>query len=87
MTYRNIKKTFCCTICERKTPDKFIEKHHLTPKSYKGKKKIFVCIDCADQTHNLFNNKELRDKYNTLEKLKSNEKIQKWISWIQKKTK
>lgn len=73
-----------CSICNRITPEKYQEKHHLIPKSKKGKETIIVCIDCGNQIHLLFNLKELRDKYNTLEKLKSNEKIIKWITWIKK---
>jgi len=75
-----------CVICEREVPgERFLEKHHLIPKCGKGKDTVKVCVDCGDQIHVLFTEKELRDIYNTVEKLKSNERMQKWIRWIQKR--
>lgn len=44
-----------------------------------------VCIDCGDQIHNIFSNKELEREYNTLEKLIAHPPMQKWIKWIRKK--
>ena len=65
------------------------EKHHLIPRSKKGKKTptILVCKDCADQVHKLFTNKELAKEFNTLEKLLADPKIQKWIAWVKNKKK
>jgi ribosomal silencing factor RsfS len=74
-----------CSLCQRVTPEAYYEKHHLTPHCKKGSNYIWMCQDCADQVHELFTNNELRDIYNTLESLLSNEKIQKWIQWIRKK--
>jgi hypothetical protein len=78
-----------CLICGRNTPEKFAEKHHLTPVSKKGrrKEKALVCIDCGDHIHEVFTNNELRDNYNSLEALRTNERIQKWIKWIRKQKK
>ena len=75
-----------CNLCVRVIPSKnFKEKHHLVPHSKGGKEKVPVCIDCGNQIHELFSNNELRDKYNSIEALKANEKVQKWISWIRKR--
>lgn len=75
-----------CSICRRHIPiSEYTEKHHLVPKSKKGKETILVCIDCADQIHNLFDIKELAREYNSLEKLLSHSSIQKWVSWVRKK--
>lgn len=74
-----------CQICNRETPEEFQEKHHLKLRKKDKKKTIDVCIDCGDQIHKLFTNKELKKVYNTLEALLNNEKIQKWINWISKK--
>ena len=73
-----------CIFCQRETPEQYLEKHHLTPKCKKGKDTIAVCCDCGDQIHLLFDNKELEREYNTVEKLLSNERMQKWIGWIRK---
>ncbi len=74
-----------CPFCRRETPDNFVEKHHLTPKCKKGKEVIYLCSDCGDQIHLLFSNKDLERKYNTLESLLSNEKMQKWVKWVSNK--
>lgn len=75
-----------CSLCDRVIPsDHYKEKHHLTPRSKGGKDKVPVCIDCGNQIHLLFTNNELRDKYNSIQALKSDERIQKWISWIRKR--
>lgn len=82
---------FKCSICSRITPEEFQEKHHLFPrKSRKSKKKndiIILCCSCADILHQLFTNKELRQQYNSIENILSNDKIQKWIKWVSKKPK
>lgn len=76
-----------CPLCRRIPPS--FEKHHLTPRCKKGGKRgtILLCIDCGDQIHQLFTNKELAKEYNTLEKLLANPKIQKWIEWVKNKKK
>lgn len=76
-----------CILCDRDVPINYQEKHHLIPKSKKGKgtDTAEVCVDCGDQLHKLFTNKELKDEYNTIDKLKTNEKIQKWIDWVKKR--
>lgn len=79
------KEILICSICLREVPEVYFEYHHLTPRCKKGKEKIGVCCDCGNQIHKLFTIKELKNQYNTLEVLLSNEKIQKWIKWIRKK--
>jgi hypothetical protein len=74
-----------CSLCRRDTPDVHLEKHHLKPHSKDSKDTIQVCCDCGDQLHILFTNNELRDKYNTVEALRSNERVRGWIKWIRKK--
>ena len=74
-----------CSICNRLTPINYIEKHHLKPKCKKGKETILVCNSCGDMIHKLFTISELNKNLNTLDAIKSNERIQKWIKWINKK--
>ncbi|MBD3261405.1 MAG: hypothetical protein GF334_06925 [Candidatus Altiarchaeales archaeon] len=74
-----------CTLCGRDIPERrYVEKHHLTPRSKKGRETIIVCSDCGNQVHRLFTNNELRDTYNTVEVLLSDPRMQKWIRWIRK---
>jgi hypothetical protein len=59
-----------------------MEKHHLVPAAKGGKNAEIVCIDCGDQIHQLFSNNELRDLYNTMDKLRVHPAVQKWIKWV-----
>ena len=74
-----------CPICTRLTPYMYQERHHLVPKCKKGKNYIIVCKDCGDQIHQLFTVKDLSKKYNTLQKLLEQQKIQNWIDWVRTK--
>jgi 5-methylcytosine-specific restriction protein A len=80
-----MENCYICSLCERSVPSTYIEKHHLIPRCKNGKGTVSLCIDCGNQVHLLFSIKELEKTYNTLEALKNNEKVQKWIKWIQKK--
>jgi 5-methylcytosine-specific restriction endonuclease McrA len=75
-----------CPLCERIIPDgRYLEKHHLVPRAKGGKETEFLCIDCGNQVHELFTNNELRDVYNTIEALKKDERVWRWIKWVSKK--
>jgi len=76
-----------CPICTRDVPERYQEKHHLTPKSKGGSKKetVLVCCNCGDMLHKLFTNKELKKKYNTIEAILSHPDVQKWVSWVKEK--
>jgi C4-type Zn-finger protein len=67
---------FTCPVCRREVPLEFQEKHHLVPKSKKGKETIILCRSCGDQLHKLFTNKQLEKTYKTIEAILSNEKYE-----------
>ena len=81
----NDKPNIDCPICGRDTPSKYQEKHHLIPKSKKGKITIRLCKSCGDMLHKIFSLKELAKEYNTLEAILSHPDVQKWIKWVRKK--
>jgi hypothetical protein len=74
-----------CNLCGRFTNEDNREKHHLIPRAKGGKSTEYVCVDCGNQIHKLFTNNELKKDFNTIEKLKANDKVQTWIRWVQKK--
>jgi hypothetical protein len=79
------KNDVVCPVCQRITPYCHVEKHHLIPRSKKGKETILVCCDCGDQLHKLFSVKELAKEYNTIEKILSCPKVTIWVDWIKKR--
>ncbi len=76
-----------CQICGRKLGQENISKHHLIPKSKGGKntKTILIHNICHQKIHSVFTEKELKEEYSTVEKLKSNEEIIKFVNWVAKK--
>jgi transcription elongation factor Elf1 len=81
----NYPNNFFCPICGRETPTEFIEKHHLIPKSKKGRETVDVCCNCGDMIHKIIDLKSMQTVFNTIEAIKSHPDIQKWAKWISKK--
>lgn len=79
--------TQICTICTRPLGNKNISKHHLIPKSRGGKDSELIEIHniCHQKIHSVFTLKELRDEFNTVEKLVNHEEMRKFIKWVAKK--
>ena len=63
----------------------YVNSHHVVPKSKKGKETIDICLACHNTIHDIFTNNELRDTYNTPERLKANDRFGKYLQWIQRK--
>ena len=73
-----------CELCNRKI-DK-LTKHHLLPREEGGCEKhiSYICSDCHRQIHALYTNKELAIRLDTIDKLKNDEKICKYLKFIKK---
>lgn len=77
-----------CELCGAKDD---LTEHHLIPKlKLKNKYKEFksdssniliVCRSCHDQIHACWDESQLRDFYNTKEKLLESPEMQKYIAW------
>ena len=76
-----------CPLCERELGEVNISRHHLTPKSKGGKNGPTIMLHniCHQKIHSVFSEKQLKTEYHTIEKLKSNEEIAKFIKWVAKK--
>ncbi len=76
-----------CPLCKRELGTKKTSKHHLIPKSRDGKHTDTVILHniCHQKIHSLFSEKELMRDYNTIEKLLTNEGVQKFVKWVSKK--
>ena len=82
-----------CVFCDF---EENLTEHHLFPKCrhkrFRGKytsaqlnETILLCRTCHNQLHDLITETDLAKSYNSIEKLKENSSVQKWISWIRKK--
>ena len=82
-----------CALCEREVKKTTV--HHLTPKQKDRRRTrdkladddytIELCRACHKQIHSLFTNNELKRDHNTLEKLKANEDVKKFVQWVRKR--
>jgi 5-methylcytosine-specific restriction enzyme A len=73
-----------CELCARPQVDTTV--HHLTPKEVGGAfmPTAELCIPCHKQIHSLYTNADLGARLNTIEALRKDEKISKFIKWIRK---
>lgn len=73
-----------CELCHREVDKLTI--HHLIPKQKKGHHgpKINICSACHRQIHVLYDNTQLAQKLNSLEKLQNEPQMQKFITWVSK---
>lgn len=74
-----------CPLCERDVEYSYTSKHHIIPKSQKGKETVRICRDCHRQIHAVFTNKQLKRDYCTIEALRESEQMGKYINWISKR--
>jgi hypothetical protein len=77
-----------CELCQREMSA--LTEHHLIPRQ-KTKRKgldpsptIQICPACHRQIHTLYDNSHLTRHLNTLEKLKQDPQLQKFLSWVYK---
>jgi hypothetical protein len=74
-----------CSICGREGDKEYFEKHHLGPAQKKKESEtIDVCHQCGDQIHLLFDNYTLKYEMNSLEALRNNDGVKKYVNWIRK---
>lgn len=73
-----------CELCERS--DIKLTKHHLIPREEGGTEKdiVMICSDCHRQIHASYSNQELALRLFSIEALKSDEKLKKFIRFIKK---
>ena len=81
-----IETTELCPLCERELAEP-MNRHHLLPlsKGGKGTPTLIMHKICHSKVHAVLNEKELRDYYNTVDRLQGHEEIAKFIRWVKKK--
>jgi len=75
-----------CDLCHRDL--EHLTEHHLTPRSKlkagETTPTIGICSACHRQIHALFSNQELHDELNTLERLRDEPRVQRFLRWVRK---
>jgi hypothetical protein len=70
-----------CVFCDREV---LTRQHHIVPKSKGGKETVSACESCENYIHKTWTHNELRDIYNNVETILSNEGFQKFLKWLKK---
>jgi hypothetical protein len=77
-----------CELCEREVEKLTV--HHLVPKQKTKRKNedpgptVNICSACHRQIHTVFDNTRLARELNSLELLRSEPQMQKFLSWVKK---
>ena len=72
-----------CMFCNR-TDVPGMHGHHVVPRCKKGKEIVPTCGSCGSFIHATWSHNELRDGYNTVEKIVADERFQKYLKWLMK---
>ncbi|HXI72477.1 MAG TPA: hypothetical protein VNN22_19210 [Verrucomicrobiae bacterium] len=70
-----------CVFCLRKVPTRG---HHVVPRCKGGREIAPTCHSCEDFIHQTWTHNELRDDFNTVEKIRTDERFQKFLRWLYK---
>ena len=74
-----------CPLCERIIPPHQQDAHHLIPKSKGGVKTVLMHRICHRQIHSLLTETELANDYFTVERLKQQSELARFIAWVKRK--
>jgi hypothetical protein len=76
-----------CPLCERKILQGYGNDHHLVPKLKGGRNgdTAYMHIICHSKLHSLYSEIELATHYYTIELLRQQPEIQKFVKWIKKR--
>ena len=74
-----------CPLCGRPLGSENIDRHHLIPKSLKGREQFPIHKICHRKIHATLSERELLRAYHTWDALKDNADIAAFIEWVAKK--
>jgi len=74
-----------CPLCGRPLGTVNIDRHHLIPKSMKGREQFPIHKICHRKIHATFSERELLHAYHTWEALRDDADIRAFIDWVAKK--
>ena len=74
-----------CPLCGRPLGTVNIDRHHLVPKSLKGREQFPIHKICHRKIHATLSERELLRAYHSWEALQKHEDIRSFIDWVAKK--
>lgn len=68
---------------DERIPDpQVVQEHHLRPEERATSPTVLLCRPCHDQIHAVFTNEELRTEYDTIDALRSADRLADYVEWI-----
>ena len=58
--------------------------HHVVPRSKGGREIVPTCHSCEDFIHRTWTHKELRDTFNSVERIQRDDRYQRFLAWLMK---
>ena len=71
-----------CALCNREVER--LSKHHLIPRSEGGTETVDLCRTCHKTLHSFFTNRTLAKQLQTLEALRQNSEVRRYLAWVRK---
>ncbi len=76
-----------CALCQRVFSEPIadpqaIQEHHLRPEARATSPTVTLCRPCHDNVHARFTNEELRADYDTIEALRTADRLREYVEWI-----
>jgi hypothetical protein len=75
-----------CPLCDRPlVPGPSVNRHHLVPRTYRGRDTRPIHRVCHGKIHSVFTEKELRDEFHDFERLRAHPEIARFVEWVRRK--
>lgn len=74
-----------CPLCGRPLGSEHVDRHHLIPRTFKGKDQFPVHKICHRKIHSVFTERELLHSFHTWDALRSAPEIADFIAWVARK--
>jgi len=74
-----------CPLCGRPLGTANIDRHHLVPRTFKGRAQFPIHKICHRKIHSVFTERELFKTYHTWEALQAHDEIRTFIEWVARK--
>jgi hypothetical protein len=71
-----------CPLCGRPLGTENIDRHHLVPRTFKGKEQFPIHKICHRKIHATFSERELLRRFHTWEALRSDADMRAFIDWV-----
>jgi 5-methylcytosine-specific restriction endonuclease McrA len=74
-----------CPLCGRLLGNINVDRHHLVPKSFKGKEQFLVHKICHRKIHSVFTERQLAQSFHSWGALQADPDIRAFIDWVARK--